>query len=299
MTRIDYSQYNPSLTLKENAVILGCSISALKKHLKKEEIDVGYDTAFSRWKKINEYRKAHPSLSLRKKSEELGYSINTIRKYEAMSEEVLDVSFRDTEKVSRFDIKNENCIKSISDNQDEILRWIIQLYNEEKTFDADLTASLLKFYKNIPTPSYLFDKYPQLPNIKNLDEAKKLQDSVFHSIVFDLPFILSNKTPSKLKERFTQFYSKEELFNANDSMLNLSHRLLCTKGLLVVKTMDVCFGSRQVWVSDYVLSKAQELGFELMDKFILIAKMRMLKKTRQQKMARKYHSYLFVFKKKH
>ena len=171
MTKIQYDRYNPSLSLKENAVLLKCSVSALKKHLKKEQIDVGYDSVYSRWKIINDYRKTHPSHSLKRKSRELGYSINTIRKYEAMSEDFLDISFRDIQKVSRFDIKNINCIKSFSDNQDEILRWIIHLYNHDKTFDADLTASKLYFYKNLPTPEHLYDKYPQLPQVKNLNEA--------------------------------------------------------------------------------------------------------------------------------
>ena len=134
--KVDYNRYNPSLSLKQNAEILGCSVSALKKHFKTVEMDVGYDAIYQRWKTINDFKKEHPSDSLRKKSQELGYSINTIRRYEAMPEEALDVSYRNTSKVSRFDIKNINSIKSISYSQDEIIRWIMWLYNDGKTFDA-------------------------------------------------------------------------------------------------------------------------------------------------------------------
>ncbi len=294
---VQYKKYNPTLSLKENAALLGCSVSALKKHLRKEDEDVGYDTAYARWKRINDFRKDNPSLSLRKKSEALGYSINTIRKYEAMSEDTLNVSFRDTDKVSRFDIRNRNAIKSVSSSQKDILLWIISLYNDNNTFDADLTASILKFYIGVPLPEHLFDKYPQLPQVKNLVEADALPDQSFSSIIYDLPFIVSAGAMSMIKERFMFFSNVEELYRANDEMLDRAYRLLKSNGLLVVKTMDISSGGKQYWVSDYILRRAQDMGLELLDKFILAYPMRIFSKTRVQHVARKYHSYFFVFRK--
>ena len=80
-------------------------------------------------------------------------------------------------------------------------------------------------------------------------------------------------------------------------MLERSYRLLKQQGLLVVKTMDVCHGNKQLWISDYVIQKATELGFELIEKFILLSNLRLFARTHQQKVARKYHSYFFVFRK--
>ena len=295
---LSYQNYNPALSLKENAAIIGCSVSALKKHLRKKDVDTKYDSAYVRWKTINDYKEAHPSQSLRKKSEALGYSINTIRKYESLSEDSLHVSFRDTNKVSQFDIRNNNAIRSISSNQTDILSGIMKLYNEGKSFDADLTASRLKFYTRIPVPENLFDKFPQLPQVKDLAEADSLPDSTFSSIIFDLPFIIAAGSRSLIKERFTFFDSVEELYRANDEMLSRSYRLLKPDGLLVIKTMDVCSGGKQYWVSDYVLRKSQEMGFELLDKFILVADYRLFSQTKKQHHARKYHSYFFVFRKR-
>ena len=297
MRKITYEQYNPALSLKDNAANLGCSVSALKKHLANNEIDVGYDSVYFRWKRINDYNKSHPTQTLKAKSENLGYSINTIRKYEAMSEETLDMSFRNTKKVSRFDIKNRNAIKTVSSDQSEILHWIMHLYNEDKPFECDLTASVLKFYKDVPTPGHLFDKYPQLPQVKNLIEADTQPDCSYSSIVYDLPFIISTGASSMMKERFTYFESAEELYQANDEMLQRSYRLLKSNGILVVKTMDVNHFGKQFWVSDYVLRFAQDIGFELLEKFILISSLRLFCKTRVQHLARKYHSYFFVFRK--
>lgn len=55
-------------------------------------------------------------------------------------------------------------------------------------------------------------------------------------------------------------------------MLGLSYRLLKDNGLLVIKTMDIYHNGRQYWVSDYVVTKAIETGFVLIDKFILLSK---------------------------
>ena len=80
-------------------------------------------------------------------------------------------------------------------------------------------------------------------------------------------------------------------------MLQRSYRLLKDKGLLVVKTMDFNHGGKQLWVSDYIVQQASKLGLELIDKFILLAKNRLMGRAHAQKTARKYHSYFFVFRK--
>lgn len=228
----------------------------------------------------------------------LGYSINTIKKYEALSEEDIFQSKRDTEKVSNFDINNKNCIKSISSSQSEILLWIIRLYNNGKPFDADLTFSKGIFYKEVPMPLHKFDKFPQVEGVMKLDEVDNLPDGSFESIIYDLPFIISDSnSKSIIKNRFTFFTSLSELLEANVSMLGRSQRLLPKGGLLVVKTMDIFKQGKQIWVSDFVLSKSKELGFSLLDKFILIANHKLFPTTRSQKVARKYHSYFFVFQK--
>ena len=174
----------------------------------------------------------------------------------------------------------------------------MRLYNNRQPFDCDLTASKCVFWKSLPLPVYLYDKYPQLENIKQLSEADLLPDEFFNSIVFDLPFLVSKGATSKIKERFTYFESVDEIYRANDEMLERSYRLLKKQGLLIVKTMDICHANKQIWISDYVIKKANELGFEMIDKFILLSNLRLFARTHQQKVARKYHSYFLVFRKK-
>ena len=270
----------------------------MRKYIKNTGVDRRYDAYFVRWKRIKDFFEANPSATLVQANQELGYSPHTIRKYKSISEQELEEAFRDTIKVSNFDIRNKNSIKTISYDQTEILSWIMRLYNNRQPFDCDLTASKCIFWKSLPKPEHLFDVNPQIEGVKHLSEADTLDACSFNSIVFDLPFIVTTGVIGKIRERFTHFESIADLYSTNDEMLERSYRLLKGQGLLVVKTMDICHGNKQVWISDYVIKKAEELGFELIEKFILLSDLRLFPKTHQQKIARKYHSYFFVFKKR-
>lgn len=299
--KVAYELYNPNLSIRDNASVLRCSEAAIRKFIKKASIDRRYDAQYSKWKKIQDFNRANPNVTYKEKSETLKMAVATIRKYEKMDEAELDMLHRDTDKVSNFDIKNVNCIKSISYSQDEILLWIMHLYNDDKPFECDLTYSKGNFYnKSVPQPQHKYDKYPQTEDTKKLEESDLLPDKQLNSIIYDLPFLISDgSTDFIIKDRFTHFFSAEEAYNVNDEMLSRAHRLLRKKGRLVVKTMDIAAsGSRQYWISDYVLQKAKETGFRLKDKFILLAHHRLMHNLRKQRAARKFHSYFFVFEKK-
>ena len=297
MKKTAYELYDANLSISENAQRLGCSEAALRKHLKKTEADRRYDAYYARWKRIQDFFKVNPSATLVRANRELGYSAHTIRKYKSISEQELEQAFRDTSKVSSFDIKNKNAIKSISYSQTDILSWIMKLYNDGNPFDCDLTYSIGNFYRQIPKPQYKYDKYPQVEGVIPLYEADSLSDESFNSIVYDLPFIVSSGAMSKIKERFTHFENVEELYHTNDEMLERSCRLLKKQGLLIVKTMDISHGNKQIWISDYIIRKAEKSGLELIEKFILLSNLRLFPRTHQQRVARKYHSYFLIFRK--
>ena len=296
--KIAYELYNPHLTISENAQKLGCSESALRKHIQANDIDRKFDVHYVFWRRIQDFYEQNPTASLREASKNLGYSINTVRKYKNLSEEELNVSKNDTNKVSTFDIKNKNAIKSVSYRQSEILAWIMKLYNEGNPFDCDLTASKCVFWKTLQKPKFLFDVNPQVEGVRNLSEIDNFEDGSFNSIVYDLPYIVAPYAKGKMMIRFSYFDSIDELYKVNDDMLERSHRLLKENGILIVKTMDTSYGGKQIWISDYVLRKAAELNFELLDKFILLTKHRIFSPSHAQRFSRKYHSYFFVFRKK-
>jgi hypothetical protein len=249
---------------------------------------------------VQKVKAQKPNATVREIAEELGLSENTVRKYLKPENEPVEIH---TEKVSKFELaKASQIIKSVSNNQDEILYNILRLYVHTDTFDCDLTASIGVFYRGIiPKPQHLYDKYPQMENVKCLEEAFELPNECFHSIVLDLPFIVKDEVSaqtSMVSQRFTSFLTMQELYDTNDTMLNLAYRLLKKKGYLIMKTMDIKYSGKQYWIGNYVHNKAQEIGFRLEDMFILMSKTKVLSTGwHNQHSARKYHSYFFVFKK--
>lgn len=176
------------------------------------------------------------------------------------------------------------------------------MYVNKDRYDCDFTYSIGNFYKHIPKPDLKFDKYPQVEGVQPLEQAENIPDCSLNSIVVDLPFIVKHhkyiKEQNHIINRFDCFDSVEELYATNDYILELSYKILAKSGYLVMKTMDICAPRGQVWVSNYVCNKALELGFELVDKFILICPIRHLYFKGEQRHARKYHSYFLVFKKR-
>ena len=276
------------------------SIYAIRRYIERNNIDRKRDIQTSRCMIVKNCIEKYPDLSLYKIAAKCGMSLNTVKKYASINNKIL--SNYTTNKVGFFDSKtNTTIIRSVSQNQEEILGNILKLYIPKGEFDCDLTASKGVFYKNhIPLPKHLFDKYPQMEGVQFLELAEQLPSNHFHSIVVDLPFIVScgEWKGGKIKDRFTHFESSDELYAANDYMLSLAHKLLKKRGILVMKTMDVNAHGSQLWVSHYVQTKAFELGFKLLDTFIYVSPNRIISQQNKiQRIARKYHSYFFVFKK--
>lgn len=195
-------------------------------------------------------------------------------------------------------------ISTVSDNQHEILNNILRLHIKRKQIDCDLTYSIGCFYKHLPQPVLKYDKYPQIEGVLPLESAFNLEADTLHSIVVDLPFIIRNNKGGKsintykIANRFNSFGSVKKLYDANDYILSLAYDKLEKKGILIVKTMDVIFAGKQHWVANYVINKATDLGFEMIDLFILIANKKLLRSDGCiQHHARKFHSYFLVFRK--
>ena len=283
--------YNPQLTIDENAKRNNVSSSTMRLWIKKRNIDRRGDNIAIL------HRKIHKLHAQGKTIKEICKATNvtppTVYKY-LNSYKIENTS----NKNSALGITNENIIKSVSNNQTEILKWILQLYVQNGVFECDITYSKGLFYKNIQPPLYKYDKYPQLDGVMPL-EALNSVVSTYKSVVMDLPFIIHSDSSSlQMVERFNCFSSYDELCGTYRTMLQLAHRILRTKGVFIVKCMDINEHGTQRWVSNEVLNWSDILGFQHIDTFILTAtdKITYIRGT-QQHCARKYHSYFFVFRK--
>ena len=213
---------------------------------------------------------------------------------------------------------NTTVIKNISSNQSEILKWIMDLHNEGKPFECDITASELKFYGNgrgnkfnIPTPRILMDVYPISDNIIKITPFKKLplEDCSVSSIVCDLPFVCSPKTCKSMVEekegsnlisrRFSSWYPMQEGYENIYWWINECKRVLKDDGILVWKMQSTVSGGLQHMLSEFSAVCAADCGLYISDQFILQAKARLISasKIKKQVHARKYTSTFWVFKK--
>lgn len=215
-------------------------------------------------------------------------------------------------------LDNKNVIKNLSYDQSEILHSIIELYNDGKAFECDITASSLKFYQKkkgekyeIELPKLLFDVYPQSDEIKKITPFQKipLEDNSVKSIVVDLPFVISPKTSKSIIEkkngsnliynRFSSFYPVGEMYENYYWWMKEVYRVLEDGGICVWKCQSTISGGLSHWTSPFSFMCAQKVGFYTIDEFILAAKARLISsnKIKKQQHARKYTSTFWVFKK--
>mgnify|MGYP003345886251 CR=1 FL=1 len=80
-------------------------------------------------------------------------------------------------------------IKSVYDNQDDIINGIIQLHCPDG-IECDVTYGNGMFYKNLSEPKYKFDIDPQCDGvIQASSNDLPLEDNSINSIMFDPPFL--------------------------------------------------------------------------------------------------------------
>ena len=220
-------------------------------------------------------------------------------------------------------------IKSVNHNQHEILYNIMQLHNDGKAFDCDMTYSIGKFYGKfkikkgendvceitIPEPMYKYDVCPQLDGVEKIEPLGRLplDDKSIDSIVIDLPFVIScgpsmntpdydehgNKVKNNLiSRRFDCYYPVSSLLESYKHWIQESYRVLKQDGILVFKTQSTITGSKMLNTPYYSRLIAESIGFDSYDEFVLVAKNRLISgKIKKQQHARSFHSYFLVFKK--
>ena len=293
-------KYNPNLSVRENAELCNCSVAAIRHYIKVNGIDRKYDEALKKWKQVNDYAMQHPYYKPYRLAKELGISQHTVTKYLGTEKPAKS----DNSKLSKFDgAKMANNILTVNTNQQSILNNILALYVPSKHFDADLTYSKGSFYRKniVEQPTYKLDKFPQKEDtieLNRIDEV--IGDEALDSVIFDLPYIVRQSwvtVQPLILDLYSTFNSKEELLTANREMMALATRKLKTGGILVVKTQDTNILGKQLWVSQYILNYADELGLIHEDTFILVSKKLMFTKHEKQHRARKNHSYFLVFRK--
>lgn len=177
--------YNPTLSIAENAAKCGCTVWAVRSYIKRSGIDRKRDAANARIAKIKKVKEENPNISLRQLAKVCGMSFATIKKYSA--ENALK---------NLTPNKANQVIKSVGNSQQEILSNIIRLY-VHGNIECDLTYSVGGFYKGLEPPKFKFDKFPQANEVKPLEEAYLMPKATLNSVVIDLPFLVGSPQSAK------------------------------------------------------------------------------------------------------
>lgn len=199
-------------------------------------------------------------------------------------------------------------IKSISYDQSEIIRDILNLHVPEHKIDCDPTYSKGIFYTNtsIETPRYKFDILPYNDTVIYADcRNLPLDNCSLNCIMFDPPFLattgksLKEENGNIINKRFGVYSNEKELHQFYIDSMKEFYRILKDKGILIFKCQDKVSSGKQYMSHVFIMNEAVKLGFYPKDLFILLAKSRIVAdwQLKNQKNARKFHSYFWVFQK--
>ena len=200
-------------------------------------------------------------------------------------------------------------ISSVSYDQGQIIKDILALHVPSGKIDCDATYSIGNFYKNtgVEPPAYKFDIKPQLPEVQFADSRNlPLDSSSIDCMMFDPPFLATTGKSLSIDDgnniinkRFGTYPSEHELHQFYVDSLVEAHRVLKQDGILIFKCQDKVSSGKQYMSHVFVMNEAVKTGFYPKDLFILLAKSRLVAdwQLRNQKNARKFHSYFWVFQK--
>ena len=196
-------------------------------------------------------------------------------------------------------------IRTVGDNQHQILRDIQTLYLPNGA-ECDPTYSKGVFYKEgtgVIDPPMKFDLFPRNEETKKATaDDLPLGNESISSIIFDPPFMAgyTKKKPTGIMgERFHGFRYVPDMWEWYSKCIVEFNRVLKDKGILVFKCQDTVSSGKNWFSHSYVMNEAVKNGFYPKDMFVLTAKSRMIGANHSnQKHARKFHSYFWVFEKR-
>lgn len=201
-----------------------------------------------------------------------------------------------------------NLVKSVYNNDQEIIKAILDLHIKDDRFDIDPCFSSGKFYKGLNEPRLKFDIKPQRDDVIQLD-VKDLEyyrfdewkeNRGFKSIIFDPPFMFGTHGQTKnniMNKRFSMFDSFDELKQMYQNALYSFYSILDKGGVVAFKCQDYT-DSKTTMTHCLVWQWAIEAGFYPKDIFIMATNNgRIYNPNLNQKHARKFHSYWWIFQK--
>jgi hypothetical protein len=121
---------------------------------------------------------------------------------------------------------------SASDDEAQIIKWIIDLYNAGEPFDLDVTFSTGIVWRGLPEPRLKGDLHPSGAGVSRMDARHlRFKDGSLRSIFFDPPHLPKDPTREDgklgiMEQRFSGYKSVPELWRMYADALREFHRVL-------------------------------------------------------------------------
>lgn len=195
--------------------------------------------------------------------------------------------------------------KSATNDEAQLIKWLLGLYNGGAAVDLDPTYSEGKLWDGLPKPMRKGDICPAVEGCEQMD-ARDLPypAASLDSIFFDPPFVPKNvkRENGKLgiiEKRFSGYSSMLDLWQMYADSFKEFYRVLAPGGLLLVKNMDQIAGGKFYSAFDGVVTQARDAGFKLIYISVLYSENppMMSPNMAEQQNPRHVHCYYFVFRK--
>lgn len=191
--------------------------------------------------------------------------------------------------------------KSVFDNEQEVIKALIEIHNDNKDIECDPMYFKGNFWKDgLNKPKYMFDINPQVDECKYGDATKlPLENNTLESIILDPPFLICNR-PSQYKyyssKTHTFYKTFDDLYMSYQDIIREAYRVLRKKGILIFKCQDYT-DSSTIMTHNVVYQIATGEGFYAKDIAILVKPLKVYNGNLIQRHLRKIHTYFWVFRK--
>lgn len=193
--------------------------------------------------------------------------------------------------------------KSVFENEQELLKAIIDIHLDGKDIEADFTYFKGNFYKDgVNRPKYCYDIKPLFNFVKEQDNTIYYlgeNENKLKSIIIDPPFMFG------IHGKSDNFYSSKthgiypdfsELEDSYIGFLRNAFIQLDKKGICIFKCQDYTDGKTTL-THNFVCKWAEETGFYIKDLAILVKPNKVYNGNTKQRHLRKIHTYFFVLEK--
>ena len=205
--------------------------------------------------------------------------------------------------------KAKPVLTAYTGNNNDLFEKIASLYIKDNDRVLDMTFGKGIFWKNIPDIKCEIWKNDIDKNLgtfcydfRELPEDWKAK---FHVVVFDPPYMHSSKYKT-IKKSIDDCYKNNAKISGAGSMNSVrayykagmleAHRVLASKGILIVKCMDQIESSKQRRLHIWVWEDALNVGFMDEDLFVLVQQSVPAMRWQHQIHARKNNSFFWVFR---